>query len=348
MSLKKQLLKVIEYQNQRHDTIVYQFPMTDRTEIMSGSQLVVREGQVAIFQKDGRVADVFAPGRHKLLTSNLPILTKLGAWAYGFHSPFKAEVIYVDTTQFTNQKWGTTNPITMRDSEFGGMVQIRGFGKYSFKVTDAKLFLQTLSGTRKEFTTSMIDEHLRSLIISTITDVIADSKIGVLDIASNMTELNEITRVSLQKHFENMGMQLVAFIIENVNFPDNVQKQIDKHIELSMLRKNMDVYGAKAQADALVGAASNPGMAGTMFGMGVVGNLGQQMNNGNIGMGVGLGMAGQPKGGSFCTQCGKPINANAKFCDECGAKQEEKTVCKNCKKVLKAGTKFCSDCGTKV
>jgi len=348
--ISRQLLKVIEYINDRHDTIIYKFPMSDRAEIMNGSSLTVREGQVAIFMKDGRIADVFAPGRYKLHTANLPVLTSIMSWNKGFNSPFKCDVYFVETTQFSGQKWGTTNPFTMRDRDFG-VIRVRGYGKFSYRVTDAKLFMQTMSGSKREFTTNSINEHLRGLIISKISDAIADSKYSAIDLSSKLTQFNEIARVSLNKDFEDIGMTLSTFVIENISFPEEVEKAIDKSSSLGILGGQMHNYTAMAQADAMRDAAKNPGMAGTMFGMGVMGGIGQNMMAGvsaqtaqaQSGAGV------TPAVKRYCPHCGGAIlKDNAKFCGECGKTLPETASCPKCKTPVKPDTKFCGNCGTKL
>ena len=342
--ISRQLLKVIEYVNTRHDTIIYKFPMNDRAEIMNGSSLTVREGQVAIFMKDGRIADVFAPGRYKLHTANLPVLTSIMNWNKGFNSPFKCDVYYVETTQFSAQKWGTVNPFTMRDKDFG-MIRVRGFGKYSFRVTDAKLFMQTMAGSKKEFTTDMITEHLRGIILSELTDIIAESGYSAIDLSSKLTNFNEIARKSLADDFNAIGLALVTFVIESLSFPEEVEKAIDKSSSLGILGGQMHNYTAMAQADALRDAANNPGMAGTMFGMGVLGNLG-----GNMMGGVTQQQPQQAAGGrgAFCSQCGHQNQPGAKFCANCGNKKVAQDGCSKCGAKTKPGAKFCGECGAKL
>jgi membrane protease subunit (stomatin/prohibitin family) len=346
--LSKQLLKVIEYVNTSHDKIIYKFPMDDRAEIMNGSSLTVREGQVAVFMKDGRIADVFAPGRHVLNTANLPILTTLMSWAKGFNSPFKCDVYFVETTQFAGQKWGTTNPFTMRDRDFG-MIRVRGYGKYAFKVVDAKLFMQTFAGSKKEFTTDMISEHLRGIILSELTDIIASSGLAAIDLAGSLMKLNDVGAKELKDNFESIGLAITSFVVENLSFPEEVERAIDKSSSLGILGGQMGNYTKMAQADALREAAKNPGMAGTMFGMGVMGGLGQQMYGSAA-------MAQQntppteqknvPK--KFCPECGGAIyKLEAKFCPDCGKPLPPVNVCPKCGKELKEGAKFCSHCGHK-
>ena len=286
--------------------------MDSRAEIMNGSSLTVREGQVAIFMKDGRIADVFAPGRYKLHTANMPVLTSIMNWTKGFKSPFRCDVYFVDTTQFNGQKWGTVNPFTMRDREFG-MIRVRGFGKYSFRVTDAKLFMQTMAGSQKEFTTDMITEHLRALILSKLTDVIAGSGFSAVDLSSKLTEFNKIALTSLQVDFNAMGLALATFIVESLSFPEEVERAIDKSSSLGVLGNQMHNYTLKAKADAMRDAANNPGMAGTVFGMGMMGNIAAGM------AAVPPPPAPQPNAGgkNFCPDCGTNIKGK-KFCSGCG------------------------------
>ena len=348
--ISKQLLKVIEWIDDRSDLIIYKFPMTDRAEIMTGSQLTVREGQVAIFMKDGRIADVFAPGRYKLETKNLPILTGLGAWKYGFKSPFKADVYFVHTTQFSGQKWGTQNPFTMRDPEFG-VIRIRAYGKYSFKITDAKLFMLEMAGAKREFTTDKINEHLRTLVITNISDIIADSKYSAIDLSSKLTQFNEIAKTSLQQYFSAIGMSLVSFAIENISFPENVEKAIDERSSVGIMSDKMGSYVQMQQAQAMRDAAQNPGgLSGMFMGMGVGGGLAGGMMGANSAMNQaadtsksGIGVSS----GGFCTKCGAKMSPGAKFCPECGAKQGD-NVCPKCNHAIEPGAKFCPECGTKI
>ena len=314
---------------------------------MTGSSLTVREGQVAIFMKDGRIADIFAPGKYKLETRNLPILTGLGAWKFGFKSPFKADIYFVNTTQFSGQKWGTQNPFTMRDPDFGA-IRIRGYGKYSYKVTDAKLFMLEIAGAKCEYTTDKINEHLRGFIISNISDIIADSKYGALDLSSKLTQFNEIAKTSLQKHFNNVGIQLVSFAIENISFPENVEKAIDERSSVGIMSDKMGSYVQMQQAQAMRDAAKNTGTIGTMMGMGM---FGTPMGGGMSGMAMNSAQdaskGGGIGGGKFCTGCGAKLGDNAKFCPECGVKQGGNT-CPKCNHAVKPGAKFCPDCGAKL
>ena len=351
--ISRQLLKVIEWTDSRSGMISYKFPMTDRAEIMNGSSLTVREGQVAIFCKDGKVADVFAPGRYKLETKNLPVLTSLMNWAKGFNSPFKCDVYFINTTQFAGQKWGTSNPFTMRDADFG-MIRIRGFGSYAFKVTDAKLLMIEMLGSKPTFTTADISEHLKSIITSNITDVIADSKFSALDLSSKLTQFNEIAKTALNnKFFQPIGLTLASFVVENISFPENVEKAIDERSSVGIMSDKMGSYVAMQQAQAMRDAAKNTGSIGTMFGMGMMGGMGgmvngnnnmQQMNHAQDSANNGGGNVGN--GARFCSKCGGAIKSGAKFCAECGAKQGE--GCSKCGAAVKPGAKFCGECGNKM
>ncbi len=333
------ILKVIEWKDNSSDTIVHKIDINKRDYITKGSMLIVRDSQAAIFADKGKMADVFLPGTYKLDTHNVPLLTTLMSWKYGFESPFKSDVYYVNTKQFTNRKWGTLNPIMIRDKDFGP-VRVRGYGSYAFHVSDPYVFMQELSGTNSSYETGDIDDWLRSIIVTGITDTIAESKIPVLDMAANLLELGEVVRKALAPDLEKIGIELTKFNFENFSLPENLEKVLDKTTELGMMRGSMDVYTQMAQADALRDAAKNPGMAGSMIGAG-------------IGVGVGAGM-GQAFGAAMsstpavekkekCPSCGTAVKEGAKFCPECGKPMQ--SLCPACGKPVKEGAKFCSECG---
>ncbi len=333
------LLKVIEWKDDSSDTIVHKYFINKRDFIAKGSMLVVRDSQAVIFADKGKMADVFLPGTYKLDTHNVPLLTTLMSWKYGFESPFKSDVYYVNTKQFTGCKWGTMNPIIIRDKDFGP-VRVRGFGSYAFRVSDPYVFMQELSGTNSSYETADVEEWLRSIVVTGITDAIAESKIPVLDMAANLLELGEVVQKELAPDLEKIGVELTKFNFENFSLPENLEKALDKTTELGMMRGNMDVYTQMAQADALRDAAKNPGMAGSMMGAGI-----------GVGLGAGMGqmfgnaMASTPKGEQKdkCPACGAAVKAGAKFCPECGKPMQ--TLCPKCGKPVKEGMKFCSECG---
>lgn len=338
------LLKVIEWTESDPNTIVYKVPMNGNT-INRGSVLNVRESQVAIFCDKGRMADVFLPGYYKLETDSVPVLTKLMSWKYGFEKPFKSDVYFVNTHQFTNQKWGTSSPIMIRDADYGA-VRVRGFGTYAFRVKDAYEFMKELSGTLPSFSTRDISDYIRSMLVMGISDAIGESRIPVLDMAGNLIELSATVRTSLSHRFEAMGLELTGFNFESFSLPPELEKALDESTRLGMMRKNIDVYTQLAQADALKEAAKNPGMAGSTMGAGI-----------GMGMGMGMGrmfadMSGanaapaRNGGGKHCIHCGAAISATAKFCPECG--KPTSPTCPSCGAKLPAGSNFCPECGSKL
>jgi len=339
------MLKIIECKNMLRDTIIAHINM-EGDYITKGSTLIVREGQAAVFCDKGRMADVFLPGQYKLDTSNVPLLTKLMSWKYGFESPFKSDIYYVNTMQFTNQKWGTMNPIIIRDADYGA-VRVRAYGTYSFKVEDPYVFLTELSGAHSSFRAGEITDWLRSSVVTRISDIVGECKIPVLDMAGNLVELGEMVAKQLKETFGKMGLALVLLNFENFSMPEALEKALDESTSLGILGKNMNVYMQKAQADALRDAAKNPGMAGTTMGAGI--GMGLGMNMGNM-FGKMAGFDAQPAPAAAatiaCPGCGKQINATNKFCPECGA--PIKTQCPKCGSKFKAGTKFCPECGEKV
>lgn len=343
---KSQMWKVLEWTDSSSNTIVYKFPM-DGKEIMRGSRLTVRESQVAVFVDKGRIADVFEPGEYKLEASNLPILSGLNALLYqDKKSPFKSDLYFVNTKQFPNQKWGTKNPITMRDAEFG-MIRIKAFGTYSFRVVDSAVFLKELFGTNSTFTVEAISDYLRSLVLSQIGDTIAESGISALDMASNYQEFGNLVENYSKEKFAKLGLDLVAFNVENINFPEAVEKAIDERTSLGILGNSMGAYTQKKAADAMGDAAKNTGSVGAIFGMGVGQGLGATM------FGATNQATSQPQQQEqgkqkFCSECGAKIGASAKFCPECGAKQAQDGKCPKCGAEVKKGAKFCPECGEKL
>ncbi len=339
------LLKVIEWSDNSHNTLVYKID-TKKNVIARGSALTVREGQAAVFCDKGRMADVFLPGYYKLDTDSLPVLTALLSWKYGFETPFKSEVYFVSTNRFTKQRWGTANPIMLRDPDFGA-VRVRGYGTYSFRVKDPYVFMTELSGSHSTYRTEEISDHIRSMLVMAISDALGESGVSVVDMAANLMELSDAVKASLEKRFSELGLELSDFNFENVSLPAELEKAMDENARLGMFRRNMDVYTRMAQADALKDAAKNPGTAGSAMGAGLGLGMGMQMMNAVKEMSVANG------GGtaSLCPKCGAEVPAGAKFCARCGAKTDGGAaggVCKKCGTRLLAGAKFCSECGTPV
>ena len=266
---KAQFIEIIEWLDDSNDTLAWRFPVRDQ-EIKNGAKLVVREGQEAVFVNEGQLADVLKPGTHTLTTQNLPVLATLKGWKYGFESPFKAEVYFTSTRLFNDQKWGTSNPIMMRDADFG-MLRIRAFGIYSIKVADSGKFLKQLVGTNGVYTLDDITEQLRKSITSRFTDVLGESKIAALDLAAHYDELSDLAKTKLADEFGTMGLELSKFFVENISLPEEVEKMMDKRTGVGMMAPVMGAYTQMQVADSIPLAAQNSG--------GIVG----------IGMGAGLG-----------------------------------------------------------
>ena len=265
--LGSQFIEIIQWLDDTNDAMVYRFPVYNQ-EIKMGAQLTVRENQAALFINEGKAADLFGPGRHELTTQNLPILTTLRGWKYGFQSPFKAEVYFFNTRLFTDLKWGTTNPVMMRDAEFG-MIRLRAFGTYAMKIADPKTFFATIVGTQGLTTTDEITGQLRSTILSRLSDAIAEAKVAALDIASKYDELSTTGKQVLAPEFGSFGLDLSRFFIENVSLPEEVEAAIDQRTKLGVLGDKMGQYTQLQAADAMKVAAANPGgAAGAGVGIG--------------------------------------------------------------------------------
>ena len=346
------ILKLIDWTDDTKNTIVHKIDLEKSNDtINKGSKLTVREGQAAVFCHKGKMADVFLPGFYTLSTDNVPVLTKLMSWKYGFERPFKSDIYFVNTRQFTDQKWGTMTPIIVRDADYGA-VRIRAFGTYAFRVTDPYVFLTEITGTMSTFFTQDITDWLKSIVVTRISDVIGECKIPVLDMASNLVEMGDMVRTQLGPTFEKIGLELTAFNFVNFSLPEALEKALDESTSLGILGKNMNVYMQKAQADALINASKNPGTGGVMnAGMGAGMGLGMGAAMGNMFAGMANNMGGANAnagaGGSTCPKCGAHVRAGAKFCPECGAKIGSET-CPKCGATVRAGAKFCPECGTKL
>ncbi|HMN40124.1 MAG TPA: SPFH domain-containing protein [Phycisphaerales bacterium] len=276
--LKHELIDIIQYLDDTQNTMVFRFERF-QNEIKYGAKLVVREGQAAVFINEGKLADVFKPGTYTLTTQNLPILATLLGWKYGFESPFKAEVYFVSTRTFTDLKWGTLNPVMLRDPEFGP-VRLRAFGNYTMRVSDPGTFIRTIVGTEGRYTTDEITNQLRNLIVSEFADILGESKIPMLDLASNYSELGKFLTEKMSPEFAKYGLELPKLNVENISLPPEVEAALDKRSSMSVIG-NLDSYTKFQTAEAIRDAAKNPGAAGGFIGMGLGGNfagaMGQQM-----------------------------------------------------------------------
>lgn len=376
-AIRTQFIEVIEWLDDSGNTMLYRFPVHDQ-EIKNGARLTVRESQTAVFVFQGQIADVFPPGLYTIDGGNTPVLTKLGAWKHGFTSPFKSEVYFVNTKQFTDLKWGTPNPVMMRDADFG-MVRLRAFGIYSIRITDPRAFIKEIAGTNARFETEDIEGQLRRTLVSGFSDAVAESKIAALDLAAHYDELGGVLRNKLDQDFKAFGLELTKFVIENISLPPDVEAAMDKRTSMGVIG-DVNRYAQFQAADAMRDAAQNPsGGAGLGAGLGAgfaVGNamagaLSNAANQASSGSGTGSVptikcakcSAATPSASKFCNECGaklevaaagatcikcgSALHPGAKFCSECGSSQE-KAKCSNCQAELTPGTKFCNECGIKV
>lgn len=339
-----QFIEVIEWLDPSQDTLLYRFPVAGQ-EIKNGAQLIVRESQAAVFVFEGQVADVFTPGKYEIDGGNTPILTKLGAWKYGFNSPFKSEVYFVNTKQFTDMKWGTSNPVMLRDADFG-IVRLRAFGAYSLRVSDPAEFIRQIAGTNAHFQTEDIDGQLKRAIVTEFSDALGELKIPALDLASQYKEIGEQIRGKINEDFAGYGLEVTKFYVENVSLPPEVEAAMDKRASMGALG-DAQTYMQFQAADALRDAAQNEGGgAGLGAGLGAGFAVGNQMA-GAFGAGPqGGGPAAPVAATTPCPSCGKPNSAGVKFCSECGGKMEIVQIpCVKCGANLREGAKFCSECG---
>ncbi len=275
-----QLIDVIEWLDSSSDTIAWRF-RRQGNEIKNGAQLIVRESQVAVFVSEGKLADVFPPGRHVLRTENMPVLSTLKAWPYGFNSPFKAEVYFLNTKKFTNQKWGTPNVFYVRDADFG-RVSLRAFGTYTMRINDPVKFIQNVLGTNEEFSTSEINTELRSLIVTQFIDAIGESKIPLLDMAQNYKDISNFCQEKLGEEFLEYGLEITKFLISSISLPQKLQDKLDEGTGMNMLG-DMNKYTQMKAADAMEGAAKNPGAgSGGIEGMMGMAMMQQMMNQNNM------------------------------------------------------------------
>ncbi len=368
--IRGQLIDVIEFQTDDKDILAHKFENGGK-QIMMGAKLTVRPGQMAVFVNEGQVADIFNEGLYELSTSNMPILTKLKSWKYGFESPFKVDIYFFSVDDKIQQAWGTPSKIAVKDPEFG-ILRIGANAYYSYKIVDPAVALKKLVATDSEFTVAECKPQLNAFLTTSFTDFFAESKVSLFDAYANVKEFSDMVLNDVKDKFTEYGLELISFSLRQISIPDAVEKAMDERATIGALG-GMDMYQRKqmtdAMADATVAAAENEG-GGNMAGMGMQIGAGATMGVGMAGMmqGVMNGMnnqqtaqqapqqnqapnvavgTGAVQGGAACTSCKASIGDNAKFCPECGAKQEKAKFCTNCGNTLDVGVKFCSECGTK-
>ena len=334
---KKQFVDVIHWTESGDGVLAYRYPMQDM-EIQYGAQLTVRESQMALFVNEGKAADAFGPGLYTLETRTLPLLTNLQNWDKAFQSPFKSDVYFFSTRMQTDQRWGTQNPITVRDKDFG-MVRLRGHGIYAYHLVNPLVFHQRVSGTRDLYTTADLEGQLRNTIIGRVSDAFASSQIPFLDMAANLVELGRTIGEQLAPTFTELGLQLDTFVVQSLSLPDELQKKLDERIGMNMVG-NLRDYTQFQVAQSIPTAAANEGGGGAGLGAGLGAGMamGKAMADaigGNAsGSNAGASNAGtaspQSNAGDaaaagaatkFCVECGKSIPRAAKFCSECGKAQ---------------------------
>lgn len=275
--IKKQFIDVIQWTEDSDGTLAWRFPMAGM-EIQNGGTLVVRESQMAVFVNEGKVADVFGPGTYKLTTQTLPVLTYLKNWDKLFESPFKSDVYFFSTRLQIDQKWGTPQPITIRDKDFGA-VRLRAFGNYAFRIADPKLFHTEISGTRESYTVAEVDGQLRGLVLQNISNAIASSGLPFLDLAANQIAFANALAQELQPAFAKIGLRLEAMTVQNVSLPEELQKILDQKIGMGMVGNDMGKFMQYQTAQAIPkfaeGAGNGGGVAGDAMGLGAGVALGQ-------------------------------------------------------------------------
>ena len=270
-----EFVDVIEWTDESNDTMVYRFERYGN-EIKYGAMLTVREGQAAILVNEGRMADVYDPGLYQLETNNMPIMTTLESWKHGFNSPFKAEVYFFNTRRFTNLKWGTKNPIMLRDKEFGA-VRLRAFGSYGVKIKDVTLFCKEIVGTQGHFSTGDISDQLRNLIVSRFSSILGEANLPVLDLAGNYDDLSEFVSAKIGPEFLEYGLEISQLLVENISLPEEVEKMLDKRTSMGIVG-DLNNYTRFQTAEALQTAAANPsGVASAGIGMGMGMNMANEM-----------------------------------------------------------------------
>lgn len=273
--IKKQFIDIIQYTEDTDGVLAYRYPMQD-FEIQYGARLTVRESQLALFVDEGRIADQFGPGLHKLTTNTLPILTYLKNWDKLFESPFKSDVYFFSTRFQLNRKWGTPNPITIRDKEFGA-IRLRAFGIFTYKVAEPRIFHQNISGTRAIYTVEDLDEQLRNTVVASITDMFAESGIPFLDMAANQDEFGARIKDKLAAEFARIGLALDSIRVQNMSLPEELQKVLDKRISMDMVGDMRRLTQYETAESIPIAAANEGGAAGIGASLGAGLTMGQAM-----------------------------------------------------------------------
>ncbi|MEO3714949.1 MULTISPECIES: SPFH domain-containing protein [Roseateles] len=307
--IKKQFIDVLQWTEDGDGTLAWRYPMQD-FEIQYGAQLVVRESQLAVFVNEGKVADVFGPGTYKLTTQTLPLLTNLKNWDKLFESPFKSDVYFFSSRQQIDQRWGTPQPVTIRDKDFGA-VRLRAFGNYAYRIADAKRFHQEISGTRDRYTAQELDGQLRGTILQHISDAVAQSGIPFLDLAANQVEFASQLQAATSPAFEKLGLKLESVTLQSVSLPEELQKILDQKIGMGMIGQNMGQFMQYQTAQAIPKLAEGVGqggggIAGDAMGLGAGLALGQ-----TLAQQMAAGLAAQPQAAAQPAAAAAPVTQSA-------------------------------------
>ncbi len=343
---------VIEYFDATGREMVHRIPEQGSGDFRIGSQVIVRESQQAVFFRDGKALDVFGPGRHTISTANIPLLVNLIGTAFSGETPFKAEVYFANMREYVDQKWGTPEAVPLRDTDLG-MVRVRAFGTYSMQIKEAQLFVNKIVGTQGLYYTNDIENFLRSIIISNLTDVLGEASKSIFDLPSLYEEIGAGTKAKAQDDFNTLGIDLKILFVSNISPTEETAKAIDERAAMGAIgdmQKYLQFKTARAVEEAATATGEGAGTfaqmgagmgAGVGMGAMMAGIMGQAMQGGAA-------AAGATAATTACPSCGNPIPVGAKFCNHCGAKIGEAMICANCKADIPAGSKFCPNCGNPV
>jgi membrane protease subunit (stomatin/prohibitin family) len=283
--IKSQLIDIIEWMDNSNYTLVHRFPDEDH-EVKNGAKLICRENQAAILVNEGQIADIFGPGTHTLSTQNVPVLSRLKGWKYGFSSPFKVDVYFVNLKQYIDQKWGTANPVLIRDPEFAvggrpGRVRIRAFGSYNFKIAEPGTFFKELVGTQGMYTTDEIEGYLKRLLVGKFTQAAGKSEISVADMAGHYSVLENVVKGDIAEEFKKLGLLLTSFVIENISLPPEIEKALDAAAAQSArgVDNTLAWEGMQAMRDAAKQPGGGSGVMQAGMGMGMGMGMGNMMGN---------------------------------------------------------------------